>query len=186
MGGTCVVDVADAAHAAKFLVDQGQADPQKLLIRGGSAGGYTTLAALTFHDVFAAGASYYGVSDLSLLAEDTHKFESRYLDRLVGPYPETKHIYEKRSPIQHLDRFTQPVILFQGLEDRVVPPNQAEAILAALQEKNVPVAYIAFEDEQHGFRKAENIIRCHEAELYFYGTILRFQPADSIEPVTIH
>ena len=178
-------DVADAASAAKYLAGLGKVDSDKLLIRGGSAGGYTTLAALTFYDVFTAGASYYGISDLSLLADDTHKFESRYLDQLVGPYPAAKNIYEERSPIHHLDRFNRPVILFQGLEDRVVLPNQAEAILHALQSRGVPVAYVPFEGEQHGFRKAENIIRCHEAELYFYGKILGFEPADAIEPVEI-
>ncbi len=181
-----VADVEDAAHAAKFLAEQGKADKDKLLIRGGSAGGYTTLAALAFHNVFAAGASYYGVSDLSLLVQDTHKFEARYLDRLIGPYPEAKQTYEARSPIHHLDGFTQPVILFQGLEDKVVPPNQAETILAALRAKGIPVAYIPFEGEQHGFRKAENIVRCQQAELYFYGKILGFEPADEIEPVLIH
>ena len=179
-------DVADAAHAASYLGETGKADRHKLLIRGGSAGGYTTLAALTFHDVFVAGASHYGISDLSLLAEDTHKFESRYLNRLVGPYPEAKHIYDERSPIHHLEQFTSPVILFQGLEDKVVPPSQAEAILAALREKKVPVAYVPFAGEQHGFRKAENIIRCHEAELFFYGKVLGIRPADAIEPVEIH
>lgn len=181
-----IADVADAAHAARFLAAEGKANLKQLLIRGGSAGGYTTLAALAFHDVFAAGASYYGISDLSLLADDTHKFESRYLDRLVGPYPEAKDLYDARSPIHHLERFAAPVILFQGLEDRVVPPNQAESILTALRKKGVPAAYVPFEGEQHGFRKAENIIRCHEAELYFYGQILGFSPADQIEPVEIH
>jgi len=184
-GNWGVFDVADAAFAAQYLAGLGKADVNKLLIRGGSAGGYTTLAALAFYNVFAAGASYYGVSDLGLLATDTHKFESRYLDQLVGPYPAAKEIYDERSPIHHLDQFDRPVILFQGLEDRVVPPNQAEAILAALQDKAVPVAYVPFEGEQHGFRKAENIIRCHEAELYFYGKILGFRPADEIEPVEI-
>ena len=178
-------DVADAAFAAQYLASLGKADSNKLLIRGGSAGGYTTLAALTFYDVFAAGASYYGVSDLSLLADDTHKFESKYLDQLVGEYPAAKKIYDERSPMHHLDQFNRPVILFQGLEDRVVPPNQAEAILHALQVKGVPVADVPFDGEQHGFRKAKNIIRCHEAELYFYGKILGFEPADTIEPVEI-
>ena len=178
-------DVADAALAAQHLADLGKVDAKKLLIRGGSAGGYTTLAALAFYDVFAGGASYYGVSDLGLLAADTHKFESRYLDQLVGPYPAAKEIYDERSPINHLDKFNCPVILFQGLEDRVVPPNQAEAILHALQKKGVPVSYVPFEGEQHGFRQAANIIRCHEAELYFYGRILGFRPAHEIEPVEV-
>ena len=177
--------MADAALAAQYLADLGKVDAKKLLIRGGSAGGYTTLAALAFYDVFAAGASYYGVSDLGLLAADTHKFESRYLDQLVGPYPAAKEIYDERSPINHLDKFNCPVILFQGLEDRVVPPNQAEAILHALQKKGVPVSYVPFEGEQHGFRQAANILRCHEAELYFYGRILGFRPAHEIEPVEV-
>jgi dipeptidyl aminopeptidase/acylaminoacyl peptidase len=181
-----VVDVDDAVNAALYLANEGKVDRQKLLIRGGSAGGYTTLAALAFRDVFRAGASLYGVSDLSLLAEDTHKFESRYLDRLVGPYPQDKARYDQRSPVMHLDRFTEPVILLQGLEDKVVPPNQAERILESLRSRGIPVAYVPFAGEQHGFRRAENIIRAYEAELYFYGKILGFTPADSIEPVEIY
>ncbi len=181
-----VVDVDDAANAALYLAKQGKVDRNKLLIRGGSAGGYTTLAALAFRDVFRTGASLYGVSDLSLLAEDTHKFESRYLDQLVGKYPQEKSRYVARSPIAHLDKFTEPVILLQGLEDRIVPPNQAELILASLKSRGIPVAYVSFAGEQHGFRRAENIIRAFEAELYFYGKILGFDPADAIEPVEIH
>lgn len=180
-----VVDVADAVNAALFLVKQGNADRTKLLIRGGSAGGYTTLAALAFSDVFRCGASHYGISDLALMVRDTHKFESRYLDRLVGLYPQDEAIYRERSPIFHLDGFDRPVILLQGLEDKVVPPNQAEVILESLKKKGVPVAYVPFPGEQHGFRKAENIIRAHEAELYFYSSILGFTPADEIEPVEI-
>lgn len=180
-----VVDVADAANAAKYLAAQGKADPKKLIIRGGSAGGYTTLACLAFTDVFRCGASSYGVSDLALLAKDTHKFESRYLDRLVGPYPEKESLYRERSPISHLEKFERPVILLQGLEDKIVPPEQAELILASLQKRGVPVAYVPFAGEQHGFRKAENIIRAYEAELYFYSRILGFESADNIEPVEI-
>jgi len=180
-----VVDVDDAANAALYLAKQGKVDRNKLLIRGGSAGGYTTLAALAFRDVFRTGASLYGVSDLALLAEDTHKFESRYLDQLVGRYPQEKSRYEARSPIHHLDKFTEPVILLQGLEDKVVPPNQAELVLASLKSRGIPVAYVPFPGEQHGFRQAENIIRAQEAELYFYGKILGFEPADSIEAVEI-
>ena len=181
-----VVDVADATNAALYLAEQGKADRQKLIIRGGSAGGYTTLACLAFRDVFRCGASHYGVSDLALLVQDTHKFESRYLDRLVGRYPEEKERYRARSPIAHLAGFDRPVILLQGLEDKVVLPNQAELILESLKQKGIPVAYLAFAGEQHGFRKAENIIRAHEAELYFYARVLGFSLPDPIEPVEIH
>lgn len=180
-----VVDVADACNAALYLADQGKADRTKLIIRGGSAGGYTTLACLTFSDVFRCGASSYGISDLALMVSDTHKFESRYLDRLVGLYPQDEARYRERSPIFHLDGFDRPVILLQGLEDKIVPPNQAELILDSLKKRGVPVAYVPFPGEQHGFRKAENIIRAHEAELYFYSRILGFDPADKIEPVEI-
>jgi dipeptidyl aminopeptidase/acylaminoacyl peptidase len=181
-----VVDVADAANAARYLADRGKADRTKLIIRGGSAGGYTTLACLTFSEVFRCGASHYGISDLALMAHDTHKFESRYLDRLVGPYPATESRYRERSPIFHLEKFNRPVILLQGLEDKIVPPNQAELILESLKQRGVPVAYVPFAGEQHGFRKAENIIRAHEAELYFYARILGFELADKIEPVEIY
>lgn len=184
-GAWGIVDVTDAVGAARYLAERGQADPEKLVIRGGSAGGYTTLAALAFHDIFRAGASYYGVSDLALLAADTHKFESRYLDQLIGPYPAAKELYDQRSPINHLNGFTSPVIFFQGLEDAVVPPSQAERIVEALKNSGVPVAYVTFPGEQHGFRKAENIIRCHEAELYFYSRILGFELSDDVEPVDI-
>lgn len=180
-----VVDVADAINAARYLADQAQADPRKLLIRGGSAGGYTTLACLAFGDTFRAGTSLYGVSDLSLLAEDTHKFESRYLDRLVGPYPQQRERYRDRSPVEHLDSFAEPVLLLQGLEDKVVPPNQAEMILESLKSRGIPVAYVTFAGEQHGFRRAENIIRAQEAELYFYSRILGFPLAEAIELVEI-
>jgi dipeptidyl aminopeptidase/acylaminoacyl peptidase len=180
-----VVDVHDAINAAKYLAEQGKADRTQLLIRGGSAGGYTTLACLTFSDVFRCGASLYGISDLALMAHDTHKFESRYLDRLVGRYPQDEARYRERSPIFHLDGFDRPVLLLQGLEDKIVPPNQAEVILESLKKRGVPVAYVPFTGEQHGFRKAENIIRAHEAELYFYAQILGFEPADRIEPVEI-
>ena len=180
-----VVDVHDAVNAAKFLANEGKADPQKLVIRGGSAGGYTTLACLTFTDTFRCGASLYGISDLALMVEDTHKFESRYLDRLVGLYPQDEDRYRERSPIHHLEHFKRPVILLQGLEDKVVPPNQAEVILDSLKKRGVPVAYVPFPGEQHGFRKADNIIRAHETELYFYSRILGFKPADKIEPIEI-
>ena len=169
-----IVDVEDCAAAAEALAARGEADPGKLLIRGGSAGGYTTLAALAFRDTFAAGASHYGVADLAALARDTHKFESRYLDRLVGPYPERADLYRERSPLEARDRFSCPVIFFQGDEDRIVPPNQAEAMVEALRAKGLRVDYHLFEGEQHGFRRAGNIIRALEAELAFYGEILGF------------
>jgi dipeptidyl aminopeptidase/acylaminoacyl peptidase len=180
-----VVDSEDCVNAAVFLAEQGEADGRRLAIRGGSAGGYATLCALTFHDAFAAGASYYGVADAEALAGDTHKFESRYLDRLIGPYPEQAALYRERSPIHHVERLQVPVILFQGLEDKVVPPNQAETMVAALKGNGVPHAYLAFAGEQHGFRKAETNIRCLEAELYFYGRIMGFEPAGDPEPVEI-
>ncbi len=180
-----IVDVDDCIAAAQHLADQDLADPERLLIRGGSAGGFTTLAALAFRDTFAAGASHYGVADLAALARDTHKFESRYLDGLVGPYPADEALYRERSPIHHLDRFDRPLIVFQGLEDEIVPPNQAEAIVEALTAKGVPVAYVAFEGEQHGFRQSANIVRALEAELWFYGQVVGFTPADDIEPVPV-
>jgi dipeptidyl aminopeptidase/acylaminoacyl peptidase len=180
-----VVDVDDCTNGAKYLVERGLADGERLAIAGGSAGGYTTLCALTFRDLFKAGASYFGVSELEIFAKDTHKFESRYLDRLVGPYPERKDLYYERSAINFTDRLSAPVIFFQGLEDKVVPPNQAEMMVDALRAKGVPVAYIPFEGEQHGFRRAENIKRTLDAELYFYSRIFGFAPADDIEPVEI-
>jgi dipeptidyl aminopeptidase/acylaminoacyl peptidase len=180
-----VVDVDDCVNGATYLAQRGLVDAERMAITGGSAGGYTTLCALTFRDVFRAGASYYGVGDLEALARDTHKFESRYLDRLVGPYPGRRDLYIERSPIHHVDKLSCPVIFFQGLEDRIVPPNQTDEMVAALRSKGVPVAYLAFEGEQHGFRKAENIKRSLEAELYFYGRIFGFEPADQIEPVEI-
>jgi dipeptidyl aminopeptidase/acylaminoacyl peptidase len=142
------------------------------MISGGSAGGYTTLCALTFHDFFKAGASHYGVSDLEALAKDTHKFESRYLDLLIGPYPERRDLYMERSPINHSDRLSAPVIFFQGDEDRIVPPDQTEKMVAAIRAKDLPVAYLLFAGEQHGFRKAENIKRTLDAELYFYSALV--------------
>jgi dipeptidyl aminopeptidase/acylaminoacyl peptidase len=180
-----VVDTEDCVAAARYLAGRGEADGERLAIRGGSAGGYSTLCALTFHDGFAAGASYYGVADAEALARDTHKFESRYLDRLIGPYPERADLYRTRSPINHVEQLQVPVILFQGLEDEVVPPNQAETMVAALARNGVPHAYLPFEGEQHGFRKAETNIRCLEAELYFYGRIMGFEPAGEPEPVEI-
>ena len=180
-----VADVEDCIAGARYLVEHGLADERRLAIRGGSAGGYTTLCALTFHDLFRAGAAYYGVSDLETLARDTHKFEAHYLDRLVGAYPERRDLYRARSPIHHVDRLSCPVIFFQGLEDRVVPPDQTEKMVHALRAKGVAVAYVPFTGESHGFRRAENIQRALEAELYFYSRLFGFTPADSIDPVAI-
>jgi dipeptidyl aminopeptidase/acylaminoacyl peptidase len=169
-----VFDAEDAVAGARWLADQGMADPDRLIIRGGSAGGLTTLAALAFHDTFAAGASYYGVSDIEVLARDTHKFESRYLDQLIGPYPERIDLYQERSPIHHLDGFKVPLLLLQGLDDPIVPPNQSEQIFEALKLRGIPTEYLAFEGESHGFRKAENQIRALEAERLFYSRVLGF------------
>ena len=180
-----VVDMNDCVNGARYLAERGEADGERLAITGGSAGGYTTLCALTFTDAFKAGASYFGIGDLTPFVTDTHKFESRYLDRLVGPYPERKDLYYERSPINFIDRLNTPLILLQGLEDKIVPPNQAEMMFAAVREKGLPVAYLPFEGEQHGFRKAENIKRSLEAEFYFYSRVFGFEPADPIEPVRI-
>lgn len=180
-----VVDVQDCVHGARYLVAEGLVDGQRLAIRGGSAGGYTTLCALTFYDLFQAGASFFGVSDVEALAQDTHKFESRYLDSLIGPYPAQRELYVSRSPIHFVDRMNCPLLLLQGLEDRVVPPSQSETIYRALRQKGIPVAYVAFPGEQHGFRQAKNIKRSLDAELYFYGRIFHFHPADVLEPLVI-
>lgn len=180
-----IVDVDDCANGAKYLAALGEVDGDRLVIDGGSAGGYTTLCALTFRDTFKAGASYYGVSDLEALATDTHKFESRYLDSLIGPYPERKDLYVERSPIHFTDRLDCPVIFFQGDEDKIVPPNQAEMMVNALRAKQLPVAYVLYEGEQHGFRKAENIKRTLDGEFYFYSQVFGFPIADPIEPVAI-
>jgi len=180
-----VVDVDDAIAAARFLIRRGDVDERRIAIRGSSAGGFTTLAALTFHRFFKAGASHYGIGDLEALAKDTHKFESRYLDRLVGPYPQDRARYIERSPIRHTERLASPMILFQGSEDKAVPPDQARAMFEAVKAKGLPVALLMFEGEQHGFRRAATIRRALEAELYFYGRVFGFTPADSIEPVRI-
>jgi dipeptidyl aminopeptidase/acylaminoacyl peptidase len=180
-----IVDVDDCVAAARRLAEGGEVDPRRLAIRGASAGGWTTLCALTFRDDFSAGASYFGVADAEALARDTHKFESRYLDRLIGPWPEAVELYRQRSPIHFTDRLSCPVILLQGLEDAVVPPSQAEAMAAALDAKRIPYAYVAFPGEQHGFRRAEHIRRAVEAELYFYGRVFGFDLADPVDPVPI-
>lgn len=180
-----VCDLDDCINAALHLADEGHVDGDRMAIRGGSAGGYTTLCALAFSDVFAAGASYFGVGDLAALATDTHKFEARYLDSLIGPYPEAADVYEARSPLANVDGFSCPVILLQGLDDQVVPPAQAEEIVAALDANGIPHAYITFAGEGHGFRRAENIERSREAELYFYSQVFDFDPADQLHPVDI-
>jgi dipeptidyl aminopeptidase/acylaminoacyl peptidase len=180
-----VVDVEDVVAAARYLVSAGKVDPARVAIHGGSAGGYTVLNALSRTDVFKAGADYYGISDLSALARDTHKFESRYLDNLVGPWPAAKAVYEERSALNHLDGFKAPLIVFQGADDPVVPPNQAHMIVDALRKRGAPVAYLEFPGEGHGFRKPENTIRAEKAELYFYGRVFGFTPADALEPVKI-
>jgi dipeptidyl aminopeptidase/acylaminoacyl peptidase len=180
-----VVDVDDCVNGAKYLIERGEVDGARCVITGGSAGGFTTLNALTFRDTFKAGASHFGISDLTVFVGDTHKFESRYLERLVGPYPERAEVYFERSSINFTDRLSCPVIFFQGLEDKIVPPNQAELMVEALRRKKLPVAYVAFEGEQHGFRKAENIKRALEGELYFYSRVFGFPLADAVEPVEI-
>lgn len=184
-GNWGVVDVDDCVNGARYLVKQGAADGERLMISGGSAGGYTTLCALVFRDTFKAGASHYGVSDVEALARDTHKFESRYLDGMIGPYPERRDLYRERSPIHFTDRLSCPLIFFQGMEDKVVPPNQAETMVDALRAKGLPVAYVAFPGEQHGFRQAKNIKRALDGELYFYSRVFRFELADEVEPVEI-
>ena len=180
-----VVDVDDAINAARFLIERGDVDADRVVIRGASAGGYTTLSALTFRHFFKAGASHYGIGDLEALVRDTHKFESRYLDRLIGPYPQQRTLYRERSPIHHTDRLASPMILLQGAEDKAVPPAQAQTMFDAVAAKGLPVAYLLFEGEQHGFRRGATIKRALEAELYFYGKVFGFAPADAIEPVEI-
>lgn len=180
-----VVDVNDAVNGASFLADKGFVDGTRMAIRGGSAGGFTVLSALTFHDVFKAGASLYGIGDLELLVAGTHKFEVHYTDSLIGPYPETKALYQQRSPINHIEGLTCPVIFLQGLDDKIVPPDQAQLMVNALTEKRIPVAYVPFEGEGHGFRKAENIKKALESELYFYSKVFGFELAETVGAVKI-
>jgi len=180
-----VVDVDDCVNAARYLVEHGLADPERLVIRGGSAGGYTTLCAMTFRDTFAAGASYFGIADLKVFVRDTHKFESRYLDRLIGQLPEQHDLYRERSALPYIDQISRPIILFQGLDDKVVPPNQAVLMADALRDRGIPFAHVAFEGEGHGFRKAENIRTMHDGELYFYSRIFGFELAEELEPIVI-
>jgi dipeptidyl aminopeptidase/acylaminoacyl peptidase len=180
-----IVDVQDCEYGARYLVNLRKVDGERLMITGGSAGGYTTLCALTFGDTFAAGASHYGVSDAEALAKETHKFESRYLDGFMGAYPEKREVYFERSPINFTERLSCPVIFFQGLDDKVVPPNQAETMVEALKTKGISVAYLPFEGESHGFRQAKNIKRALDAELYFYSRVFAFDLAEPVEPVAI-
>ena len=185
-GNWGVVDLADCVATARFLVDAGEADPERLLIRGGSAGGYTTICALTFTDAFAAGATYYGIADLERFATgDGHKFESRYEHTLIGPYPEAAAVYRERSPIHAVDRISTPMLVLQGTEDDVVPPSQAERIVEALRSRRIPHAYLVFEGEGHGFRAAGSIVRAREAELSFYAQILGFEPGDPVPKLPI-
>jgi len=184
-GNWGIRDVHDCAEAANYLANEGHVDPDRLIIKGGSAGGFTTLSALTFLDVFKAGASYYGVGDLTLLARDTHKFESRYMDSMVGPYPEEQQLYFNRSPLNFTDQLECPVIFLQGLDDPVVPPNQAESMVAALKRNGIPVAYLPFEGESHGFRKSTTIVKAIESEYYFYTRIFGIEPAEPLDPIEI-
>jgi dipeptidyl aminopeptidase/acylaminoacyl peptidase len=181
-----VVDTGDAVNAARALAADGVVDGERMAITGGSAGGWTVLCALAFHPrVFAAGADYYGVSDLSGFVDDTHKFESRYNDWLVGPWPEAAELWRERSPINHADKIRAPVIILQGLEDKVVPPSQSDVVVKALERNGVAHAYLAFEGEQHGFRKADSLRRAAEAELSFYAQVFGFELGDAITPVEI-
>jgi len=180
-----IVDVDDCVNGARYLIAHFGIDADRLAIRGSSAGGYTTLCALTFRNIFKAGASYYGISDLEALTKDTHKFESHYLDQLIGPYPGRRGLYRERSPIHSAESLSCPVIFFQGLEDKIVLPNQAEMMVKILREKEVPVAYVPFKKEQHGFRIAKDIKRAFDAELYFYSRIFGFDLANPVEPVYI-
>jgi dipeptidyl aminopeptidase/acylaminoacyl peptidase len=180
-----IVDVEDCVAGARWVAQRGFVDGDRMAIRGGSASGFTTLCALTFHRVFKAGASHFGVSDLAGLDADTHKFESRYTSELVAPPPQREQLYRERSPILHTDKLSCPMIFFQGLDDKVVPPAQSESMVQALRSRGIPVAYLAFEGEGHGFRRQENIRRSLEAELLFYAQVFGFEPADAIEPISI-
>jgi dipeptidyl aminopeptidase/acylaminoacyl peptidase len=180
------IDWSDCVAAARHLAEQGEADPSRTWVQGSSAGGYVVLCALVFDPrAFAAGVSFFGVGDAEALARDTHKFESRYMDELIGPYPQRAELYRRRSPINFVDRLERPLLLLQGLDDEIVPPSQAETMVEALQRKRIPHAYLAFEGEGHGFRRGENIRRAIEAELYFVGRVFGFEPADGLEPLPI-
>ncbi len=184
-GNWGVVDAEDVIAAVRFLIVTGRADPKRTAITGGSAGGYTVLVALSTSDVFRAGTDRFGISDMTALARDTHKFESRYLDSLIGPLPQAQAIYDQRSPLNHLDGFKVPVLVLQGADDPVVPPNQSQRIVDALRARHVPVSFILYPGESHGFRKPETIINSHQAELAFYGQVFGFKPADQLPPLTI-
>jgi dipeptidyl aminopeptidase/acylaminoacyl peptidase len=179
------VDVEDGAAGARYLGERGDVDPARVHITGGSAGGYTTLMAMALRDEFASGASYFGVADLVSFHDETHKFESHYDEYLVGPWPEAIELYRERSPVMHADSISDPLLLLQGLDDKVVPPSQSEAIVDALERRGIPYAYIAFAGEGHGFRKAENVKRASEAHLSFLGRVSGFEPADELEPIEI-
>ncbi len=185
-GNWGVTDVIDCVDGANYLVAKGLADPERLAVTGGSAGGYTTLATVAFRDTFKVAASYFGISDLTFFSQETHKFESRYLDSLVGPYPECRQLYHDRSPINFVDRITCPIIFFQGDEDVVVPSNQSESMVNAIRHRGQPVAYLSFAGEQHGFRRSETIRRALDAELFFYSLIFGLSPADNLEPVIVN
>ena len=180
-----IADVEDCVAVANYLVQRGDVDNQRLIIRGGSAGGFTVLSALAMYNTFTAGASLYGVADLEALAKDTHKFESRYLDSLIGRWPEDADVYKQRSPINHLQGFNAPMIVLQGAEDTIVPPNQSRMIVDALDQRGLPVAYLEFPGEQHGFRQAETIIKATLSELAFYGQVFSFTPAGDTVPLKI-
>ena len=184
-GNWGVIDAEDVIAAVRYLVATRRADPKRVAISGGSAGGYTVLVALSTSDVFRAGADYFGISDMTALARDTHKFESRYIDSLIGPLPQAQSIYDERSPLNHLDGFKAPLIIFQGADDPIVPPNQSALIASALRERKVPLAYILYPGEAHGFRKPETIINSLQSELSFYGQVFGFTPADQLPKLTI-
>ncbi len=181
-----IIDVYDCIAAAKHLVDTGKADSSRLIARGSSAGGYVTLSALTFYDVFSAGGTYYGIADLTTLAEHTHKFEAHYLDTLIGPYPKEIAVYRERSPINHIDRLNCPMILLQGLDDKVVTPEQSQRMADALDESGLPYAYLTFENESHGFDRSETIEAALSAEAYFYKRVLNIPGSNSEPPININ
>jgi dipeptidyl aminopeptidase/acylaminoacyl peptidase len=184
-GNWGVVDVEDTIAAVRYLIDTKRADANRTAISGGSAGGYTVLVALSTSDVFKAGADHFGISDMTALARDTHKFESRYLDSLIGPLPQAQAVYDSRSPLNHLDGFKVPVLVLQGAEDPVVPPNQSQRIVEALRARHVPVAYVLYPGEGHGFRNPKNIINSVQSELSFYGQVFGFKPADQLPPLKV-
>jgi dipeptidyl aminopeptidase/acylaminoacyl peptidase len=180
-----IVDVDDSISAAQSLVARGLVDERRIAIRGGSAGGYTTLRALTTTDFFAAGTSLFGLAELISFAEETHKFESRYLDGLIGPYPARRDLYVERSPLTHIESLSTPVLLLQGLDDRVVPPSQSRQMAEGLRRRHVPFALIEYEGEGHGFRQAQNIVNAQESELSFYGRVFEFTPAGNPPPLVM-